>query len=168
MVKPLWVRALANRAYWDRYQIAQEGFRAQARLKAKIEYSRAYDKKRGSYRSNETSAQRTARTKRHRQKTDIRLKIARVAPPIERLENEVLAQCVVCRAPLEKRPGVAWLVHAGPACLPTVRKLPRFVKTSRCTSQVLFRGKMRQCASPSGLDGVCTFHRLKKALGGQR
>jgi hypothetical protein len=136
-MKQLWQRALANRAYWIRYQLAQDGLQARAKL-----------------------VDQDPKDKR-RAVLELELRPARMPLPMpEPLVALPASDCPLCGGPRELRAGNPRPTHlAGRICsykewrdpiLP-----PGGITIQRCSGIVLFRGKDRFCKRPAVSAGLC-------------
>jgi len=167
-VKKLWERALANRTYWDRYQLAQEGLILNAKVEAQRAHKRAYRKARRAAGLSETSEKRTAYKEEQRERDDARLRGLRTSgfavgsAVVTPIEAHAVALCIKCRGGLERRVGTINLVHIGPSCRMGFHIVQTSFSQVRCTYPTQRLGKVRPCGRFVVTGGVqCALHRNK-------
>jgi len=163
-MKKLWERALANRDYWDKWRIANDGFIAKAKLEAQLAHKRERDQRRTA------GPIRTKYREETRKRATEELKKGRVPYVIEAVITVIVGQCIACRALLEKRQGVSYLIHKGGKCpfgatavSITQRSLQQLQPPAPCSETVFFRGRERPCYYTAGADGLCALHRGRAA-----
>jgi hypothetical protein len=169
MKKKLWERALANRAYWDRYQLAQEGLILNAKVEAKLEAKRARHRaylraRRQAGVVHEAAAKRAAYEQEQRRHDEEQFNASRtssftVSRTVVPIAAGITALCVKCRGALERRLGTINLVHVGPSCRMGFYVVQVTFTQIRCTYPMQRLGKVRPCWRFTVTGGIrCALH----------
>lgn len=143
--KPLWVRALSNRPYWDKYRLCREGLSVRDAIQATLarrEMNRQVDKRR----------RERVRAKKVRDRN------ARCQLQLVESSPKAVALCVRCRGELcDPHPEGKFLFHTSPAlgCHMRILHRQKVKKVLRCIDQ--------PCPRLATTEGRCAFHRGKLA-----